>query len=269
LGEKLGCGLEEGEPLKLRSIKTGSFAPTLLDGGKSKRGWGMRVLLIDNNPEMVNALTLTLKTPWHEANIACADNETKGIEAVKADYPDIVMLNIDLPGLAAFVILKRIREFSDVPIIILTTKDSELDKVRCLEGGADDYIVKPFSTLDFLARVNVVLRRAGRLNPDREDRHPLIAGDLTINLGTREVSLSGRSVHLTPTEYKLLYLLVGSGGRVVSHEALRQKVWGTAEYVDPGTLRRHIVQLRKKLGDTGRTPRLVLNERAVGYRFVK
>ena len=229
----------------------------------------MLVLVIEDNADIVEAVSLAFQVRWPEAKVISTHLGKKGIELVDGQVPDIVILDVGLPDMNGFEVLKRIRKFSDVSIIVLTVRDAEMDKVRGLEGGADDYIVKPFSTLDLLARVKVVLRRAGRLNPDREDRPPLIAGDLTINLGTREVSLSGRSVHLTPTEYKLLYLLVGNGGRVVSHETLRQKVWGTAEYVDPGTLRRHIVQLRKKLGDTGRTPRQVLNERAVGYRFVR
>jgi len=187
----------------------------------------------------------------------------------ETESPDIIILDINLPDIAGFEVLKQIRLFSDVPIIILTVRDEEVDKVRGLETGADDYITKPFSPLDLLARVKATLRRAGMRHPEGENIPPLVAGDLTVNFFTREVRVRNQSVHLTPIEYKLLYALVRNPERTVTHQALRQQVWGSANYVQPSTVKKYIHQLRSKLGDSSDPPQMIVNDRGIGYRFDK
>lgn len=229
----------------------------------------MKVLLIEDNPEIVNTLSLTFRLRWPEATLVSTDKGAKGIEMVETESPDIVILDINLPDISGFRVLEDIRLFSDVPVIVLTVREDEVDKVRGLEMGADDYITKPFSPLDLLARVKAVLRRAGIRYLEEESLPPLVAGKLTINFSIREVFLGGQRVHLTPTEYKVLYCLVRKEGRIVTQESLRRQVWGSAKYVDASVLKKYIYQLRTKLGDTSGSPRIILSERGVGYKFVK
>jgi len=227
----------------------------------------MKVLLIEDRQEIVDTLSLTFKLRWPEATLLSTPEGTKGLEMAESESPDIIILDINLPDMEGFEVLEQVRLFSEVPIIILTVREAELDKVKGLEMGADDYIVKPFSALDLLARVKAVLRRAGVHRPDNEKLPPFIAGDLTINFLTREILLHGEPLHLTPTEYELLRYLVRNEGRVATHEALRQHVWGSAEYIDPSTVKKNIHQLRSKLGAT--VAQMIISERGVGYKFVK
>ncbi len=229
----------------------------------------MKVLLIEDSPEIVNTLSLTFKLHWPEATLASTDKGTEGIKMVETESPDIVILDINLPDMSGFKVLEDIRLFSEVPVIILTVREEVIDKVRGLETGADDYITKPFDPLDFLARVKAVLRRTGIYYPEDEELPPLVAGNLTINFFTRKVLLGDQQVHLTPTEYKVLYCLARNEGRIVTQETLRRRVWGSARYVDASALKKYIYQLRTKLGDTSRPPRIILSERGVGYKFVK
>jgi len=229
----------------------------------------MKILLIEDSPEIVNTACLTFRLRWPEASVLSADSGTKGIEMAEAESPDIVILDINLPDMNGFEVLEQIRSFSDVSVIILTIRDSEVDKVRGLEMGADDYIIKPFSPLDLLSRVKAVLRRTGIQPSEEEATPPFIAANLTIKFATREVYLNGKPVHFTPTEYKLLCYLVKHEGRPVTQQALKQRVWGSAEYVDPSTIKKYIYQLRTKLGSSSEGPQMILNERGVGYKFVK
>ena len=229
----------------------------------------MKILVIEDSPEIVDTLSLTFELRWPEATLISTDKGAEGIELAETESPDIIILDVNLPDIGGFEILKQIRLFSDVPIIILTVRGEEVDKVRGLETGADDYITKPFSPLDLLARVKATLRRAGMRHPEGENIPPLVAGDLTINFFTREVFVGSQPVHLTPIEYRLLYSLVRNPGRTITHQGLRQQVWGSADYVQSSTVKKYIHQLRSKLGDTSRPPQMILNERGIGYRFVK
>jgi len=230
----------------------------------------MKLLLIDHNPEVLKAVGLTFRFLWPEATVLTASEGSRATEMAEIESPDAIVLDLDLPDIDGFEVIRQIRLFSDVPIIILTERSEEIDTVRSLETGADDYIVKPFSPLDLLARAKATLRRAGVFNYEGEDLlPPLVIGELTVDFSTREILLNSKSVHLTPIEYKLLHVLVRNEGRVVTHEALRRKIWGNAEYVGASTVKKNIAQLRRKLGDTPGAPKLILNERSIGYRFVK
>jgi two-component system KDP operon response regulator KdpE len=228
----------------------------------------MKVLLIEDDENIAASISLCFEFRWPEAEVIATTEGTKGIEMTESESPDIIILDLNLPDIDGLDVLKQIRLFSDVPLIILTIRDVEMDKVKGLEMGADDYIVKPFSALDLLARVKATLRRAGMRSLAKEDIPPFIAGNLTINFLAREVSIGGKPVQLTPTEYKLLYTLVRNKGRTVTHEALQRQVWGSAEYVDSSTVKKYIYQLRTKLGDTSTPPQMILSERGVGYKFV-
>lgn len=228
----------------------------------------MKVLLIEDDENIAASISLCFEFRWPEAEVIATTEGTKGIEMTESESPDIIILDLNLPDIDGLDVLKQIRLFSDVPLIILTIRDVEMDKVKGLEMGADDYIVKPFSALDLLARVKATLRRAGMRSLAKEDIPPFIAGNLTINFFAREVSIGGKPVQLTPTEYKLLYTLVRNKGRTVTHEALQRQVWGSAEYVDSSTVKKYIYQLRTKLGDTSTPPQMILSERGVGYKFV-
>jgi two-component system KDP operon response regulator KdpE len=228
----------------------------------------MKVLLIEDDENIAASISLCFEFRWPEAEVIATTEGTKGIEMTESESPDIIILDLNLPDIDGLDVLKQIRLFSDVPLIILTIRDVEMDKVKGLEMGADDYIVKPFSALDLLARVKATLRRAGMRSLAKEDIPPFIAGNLTINFLAREVSIGGKPVRLTPTEYKLLYTLVRNKGRTVTHEALQRQVWGSAEYVDSSTVKKYIYQLRTKLGDTSTPPQMILSERGVGYKFV-
>lgn len=212
---------------------------------------------------------MILKLLWPEVALIAAQNAETGIEKVESEPPDIIIMDIELPDMEGCEVIRQIRLFSEVPILVVSSRDEEINKVKAFQAGADDYIVKPFSPLDLLARLKATLRRSGIRYAEGEDLPPIVAGDLVINFGTREVLLGSQPVHLTPIEYKLLYVLVRNEGRIVTHEAMGRKVWGTAEYVDPSTVRKNIAQLRSKLGDNSGKPGMIRNERGVGYKFVR
>ena len=227
----------------------------------------MKILLIEDSPEIVKGVTLTFKLRWQDATVIAFDEGAKGIQAVESESPDIVILDINLPDMTGFEVLERIRLFSDVPIIVLTIRDDEVDELRGLEMGADDYIVKPFSPVNLLTRVKVVLRRAG-VRRAAEEAPPLTIGNTTINFSRKEVFVGDRRVHLTPNEGKILYYLARNGGKLVTREEIKQQVWGSeAEYIDNRGLKRYIYQLRIKLGDNTESPQIILNERGIGYRL--
>jgi two-component system KDP operon response regulator KdpE len=229
----------------------------------------MKMLLVDRDPHVLETLSFTFRFLWPDVTLLTTSDGMKAIEVADSASPDVIVLELELPDMGGTDVVRQIRLFSDVPIVVLTNRDGEMDKVRSLEAGADDYIAKPFSPLDLLARTKAVLRRAGVLNADGEDLPPMVAGNLSIDFSTREISLDGKSVHLTPIEYKLLQVLVRNGGRVVTHEAFRRRVWGDAEYIDNSTIKKNIAQIRRKLGDTPGNPQMILNERGVGYKFIK
>ncbi len=228
----------------------------------------MRVLVIDDEPDIVEVVSLTFTLRWPEAELIHAATGTQGIEYVRRDAPEIVMLDIGLPDMDGFAVCEQIRRFSDVPIIMLTARHDEVDKVRGLELGADDYITKPFSHLELLARARAVLRRTESQVPAAEGP-PFHAGPLHIDYASREVTVEGKPVKLTPIEYGILYHLSRNENRVLTFRTLLAKVWGR-EYVDEvDYLKVHIQHLRRKLGDDPEQRPMIVNERGVGYKFVR
>jgi DNA-binding response OmpR family regulator len=226
----------------------------------------MKVLVVDDAAEVIEAVTVSFTLQWRETEVIGADNGEAALDLVEQEHPDIVLLDIAMPGMNGFEVLREIRAFSDVPVIMLTAKDDVLDKVKGLERGADDYVTKPFDHLELLARVKALLRRLDM--PQPTSRAPSFhSGDLTVDFAAREVRLRGETVPLTATEYKLLYHLVRNAGHVLRHETLLAKVWGR-EYVDElDYLRVYIRRLRRKLEPDPERPQHILTERGLGYRF--
>ena len=235
----------------------------------------MKVLLVEDSQEIRNGISLTFKLRWPEAVFSSTDEGARGIEMVETESPDIVLLDINLPDMTGFDVLEQIRLFSEVPVIFLTVRGGELDEVRGLEAGADDYIVKPFRPASLLTRVEAVLRRCGTRHiwgnglPSLPGRNTITAnGNITINLFSEEVFVGDERVYLTPIEHNVFFLLVRNQGKIITHETIKRQVWGNeAGYIDGSTIRKYIRKLRAKLGDVSVSPQIILNERGRGYRF--
>jgi two-component system KDP operon response regulator KdpE len=206
----------------------------------------MKVLVVDDAEEVIEAVTVSFNLQWRETEVIGAYDGEEALDLVETERPDVVLLDIAMPKMDGFETLRRLRAFSDVPVIMLTAKDSVVDKVKGLELGADDYVTKPFDHLELLARVKALLRRLDM--PQPVSRTPSFeSGDLTVDFAAREVRRRGEIVPLTAIEFKLLYHLVRNAGRVLRHETLLAKVWGR-EYVDEiDYLRVYIRRLRRKL----------------------
>jgi two-component system KDP operon response regulator KdpE len=227
----------------------------------------MRILVIDDAPDVVESVRLGFTLQWREVEVIGAGAGEQGLDLVEQQKPDLVLLDVGLPDLDGYEVLRQIRAFSDVPVVMLTARDDTLDLVKGLELGADDYVTKPFNHLELLARVKAVLRRLDM--PAPAARVPSFhSGELEMDFARQEVRLAGQRVELTPTEYKLLYHFVRNAGYVLTHGTLLAKVWGR-EYVDEvDYLRVYVRRLREKLGDDPEHPRYIRTERGLGYRFV-
>jgi two-component system KDP operon response regulator KdpE len=224
------------------------------------------VLVIDDAQEVIEAVTVSFSVQWRDTEVMGATDGESGLDMIETEHPDIVLLDVMMPGIDGYEILRRIRAFSEVPVIMLTARDAPLDKVKGLELGADDYVTKPFDHLELLARVKAVLRRLAM--PQPSSRAPsFVAGEIEVDFARRAVRVDGEPVALTPVEYKLLYHLARNAGHVLRHETLLAKVWGR-EYVDEiDYLRVYIRRLRRKLEADPERPRHILTERGLGYRF--
>src|SRR3990172_10948 len=226
----------------------------------------MKVLVVDDEPDVIEVVNLCFGLRWPEAQVIAAGNAEEALKLVEEHSPDLILLDIMLPDMDGFHLCREIRAFSDIPIIMVTARDSEMDKVRGLEMGADDYITKPFSHLELLARVRAVPRRY-------ESQLPAVgevfeSGDLRIDYAGRQVTVCGQPVRLTPTEYSLLFHLTRNAGRVLPHHTLLAKVWGR-EYVDEiDYLKVYVRRLRQKLEGDPETMGRIVSERGVGYKFV-
>ena len=227
----------------------------------------MKVLVIEDNPEIVEVVSLCFQLRWSGATVVSASEGAKGLELVEADSPDVVILDIGLPDMDGFEVLREMRRFSQVPVIMLTVRSEDTDVTKGLELGADDYITKPFSHIELIARVQAVLRRARGLSVSEE--RPFVSGKLVVDFASNEVKINGKSVKFTSTEFKLLYYLIRNEGRLLTHENLLRRVWGET-YIDAkDMLRVHIQHLRQKLGDSVESPKIIVTEHGMGYKFVR
>ena len=224
-----------------------------------------KILAVDDEKRMVRFIQLNLEQDGFQ--VVTAYNGSEALEQVRTQLPDLILLDIMMPDINGFEVLKKIREVNTVPVIMLTAKGEEDDRIQGLELGADDYITKPFSPRELVSRIRAVLRRTESF---KEDQIDLINVDdrLTIDFSRREVWVEGKKVDLRPTEYRLLYHLVKNAGWVNTHEQLLSKVWGFEYQDEPHYVRLYVNYLRKKLEKDPSNPRYILTERGVGYRFV-
>ncbi|MFQ5617072.1 MAG: response regulator transcription factor, partial [Anaerolineales bacterium] len=221
------------------------------------------LLLIDDDESLTELLGTYLSNQGHTIRVAV--NGKEGLRALFTYQPDLVVLDVTMPERDGWETLDRIREVSDLPVIMLTARDEERDVLRGFSLGADDYVTKPFSFAQLAARIQAVLTRAGRQSPDRSDY--LQHGDLKVDLRTRQVWHGDEKVSLTPTEFKLLVTLMNRAGEVLSPEEIVQEVWGPQYAGEVGHVRRYIWHLRKKLEPDSENPLYSHNERGFGYRF--
>ena len=224
-----------------------------------------KILAVDDEKRMVRFIQLNLEQDGFQ--VITAYNGKEALEQVRTQLPDLILLDIMMPDINGFEVLKKIREVNTVPVIMLTAKGEEDDRIQGLELGADDYITKPFSPRELVSRIRAVLRRTKSFKDDQVD---LIKVDnrLTIDFSRREVWVEGQKVDLRPTEYRLLYHLVQNAGWVNTHEQLLSKVWGFEYQDEPHYVRLYVNYLRKKLEEDPSNPKYILTERGVGYRFV-
>jgi two-component system KDP operon response regulator KdpE len=228
----------------------------------------MKVLVIDDDPDIVEVVSLTFEMRWPDSTVISAPDGDTGVQMVDTESPALVVLDIGLPDMDGYTVCQEIRRFSDVPIIMVTVRDKEADIVKGLQLGADDYIAKPFRPIEFMARVQSVLRRS-QMTPYSGEERPFEFGDLKVDFTRHEVTRDGEPVKLTPTEYQLLYHLTKNAGRVLNHRTLLGRVWGR-EYLDETNyLKVHIKHLRQKLEEDPAEPKYILTERTVGYKFAK
>lgn len=226
----------------------------------------MKILIIDDNPDLVQALKLGFKLQWPESQVTAAGDGERALVVFSEESPDIVLLDIAMPGMNGFEVLRRIRQVSDVPVVMLTVKGDEQDKVRALELGADDYVTKPFGSLELMARIKAVLRRGAVPLPEATAL-PFAGGDLTIDYATRIVTVRGKPVKLTPTEYRLLSALARYPNQVLSHPTLLVRVWGSEYRGESDFLKVYIKRLRDKIEEDSSSPRYILTEWGQGYRL--
>jgi two-component system KDP operon response regulator KdpE len=223
------------------------------------------VLVVDDEQRIINFMRMNLELEG--CRVITANNGREAIDRVREDMPDIVLLDIMMPRMDGFEVLRRIRQFSSVPVIVLTAKDAEEDRIKGLELGADDYIGKPFSHRELVSRIRAVLRRHAT-PPPMAHTQLKIDDHLTIDFAKHEVLVDGKPVSLRPTEYRLLYHLVQNAGWVMPHDVLLAKVWGPEYHDESHYLRLYITYLRQKIEPDPANPRYILTERGVGYRFV-
>jgi two-component system, OmpR family, KDP operon response regulator KdpE len=222
-----------------------------------------RVLVVDDEPPIVRAVAANLRVRGFEV-LTAASGET-ALAAVETHQPDCVVLDLGLPGIDGLEVLRRLRTWTQVPVVVLTAVDGERDKVTALDLGADDYVTKPFGVAELMARIRVALRHARAAGADRP--RVITAADVTIDLDAKLVTRDGTAVRLTPTEYRLLETLAINAGRLCTHRFLLERVWGPGYGDESQYLRVYMANLRKKLDDPA-APQLLLTEPGMGYRFV-
>ena len=223
----------------------------------------MRILVVDDEPQIRRALRTSLEARDHE--VATVGTGQEGVVGAAELRPDLVLLDLGLPDVDGTEVIRRIRAFSEVPIIVLSVRDAQREKVAALDAGADDFVTKPFGMEEVLARARAATRR---VQPDSPGPVTLRFGSLEVDLIRRLVTLDGDAVHLTPTEYGLLEALVSNPGKLLTHQWLLRRVWGQGYGSETTYLRTYVRALRKKLRDDAADPRLITTEPGVGYRWI-
>jgi two-component system KDP operon response regulator KdpE len=227
----------------------------------SKRG--ASILVVDDEREILRALQRSLTA--HGYTVLVARSGEEAIEVLARQHPDLLLLDLLLPGMSGLEVCRQVRAASNMPIIVLSVKDAERDKVEALDLGADDYVAKPFGMNEVLARVRVALRRAAQPASGTEPRFQ--AGPLSVDLARRRVQVDGREVSLTPTEYDLLKVFITHRGKILTRQQLLKDVWGDQTHDRTHSLHVYVAQLRQKIESDPEHPRLILTIPGIGYRF--
>ncbi|PJJ72100.1 two-component system KDP operon response regulator KdpE [Diaminobutyricimonas aerilata] len=221
----------------------------------------MKVLIADDDPQILRALRITLSARGYE--VVTATDGGAALDAAIHQHPDLIVLDLGMPGLTGIEVIEAVRGWSRVPILVVSGRSDSADKVDALDAGADDYVTKPFAADELLARLRALARRV----PGEQDAAAVTFGGVTVDLAARVVTRDGAGVRLTPTEWRLLEVLLRNPGRLVTRETLLTEVWGPQYTSDTGYLRLYLSQLRKKLEPDPSTPRYLLTEAGMGYRF--
>lgn len=222
---------------------------------------GRRILVCDDEPQILRALRVILRDAGFEVITAASAEEA--LDTSAGHPPDAAIVDLVLPDGDGVDVTRSIREWSEMPILVLSAVGEEAEKIRALNAGADDYVTKPFGPGELVARVNAVLRRTAG---EREEP-TVVAEQLKLDLAAHSVTLAGRPVHLTPTEFELLRTLVRNRGRLMTHSTLLREVWGPAHEDDTPLLRAHVANLRRKIEPEPSSPRYVTTDPGIGYRF--
>jgi len=223
----------------------------------------VKILAVDDEPQILRALRTSLAARGHE--VLTAPNGETALDTLASTEVDLVILDLGLPGIDGVEVIRRLRSWTTVPVIVLSVRDAQADKVSALDAGADDYVTKPFGMDELQARMRAVLRRRGAA----EEQRPVVrAGGLEIDLAKRLVTRAGEPVHLTRTEFALLELFATNPGKLLTHRWLLQKVWGDAYGNESHYVRVYVAGLRKKLEPDPGSPSLILTEPGVGYRWM-
>jgi len=222
-----------------------------------------RILLIEDEAEIRRFMRTSLVASSYA--VQEAESGRDGLLHCRSQPPDVVLLDLGLPDISGFEVIQQLRMWSGVPIIIVSARGQEADKVAALDVGADDYLTKPFGVNELLARVRVMLRRKAQSNASTES--VFSAGHLKVDLSRRRVFVKGEEIHLTPTEYRILTVLIADPGKVLTHRQLLREVWGPDCTHEVHYLRVYMNQLRRKIGDSPTPPQLVQTEPGIGYRF--
>jgi two-component system KDP operon response regulator KdpE len=224
----------------------------------------MTILIVDDEPRIRDLVRMNLELEHY--SVIEASNGQEALEQLREHLPDLVILDVMMPGMDGFETLRALREVSTVPVMMLTVRQSEQDKIHGLDLGADDYLAKPFNPRELLSRTRALLRRSFMPTPSRKTEI-VVDQDLKIDFARREVIVRGQKVVLRPTEYRLLYHLVSNAGRLLTHETLLSKVWGHEYRDEAHYLRLYIAYLRHKIEKDPTHPKYIFTERGVGYRF--
>jgi two-component system, OmpR family, KDP operon response regulator KdpE len=224
------------------------------------------ILVVEDEPEIRRFLRLSLTERGY--SVIEATKAEEGLKLAAEGNCNLILLDIGLPDLSGMEVIKRVRAWSHMPIVILSARDQEADKIAALEAGADDYVTKPFGVLELIARVKVALRHASNKKTESAESAIVEAGDLVIDISLSTVHKAGVDVHLTPTEYKLLVTLLQTPGKLVTQQHLLREVWGPGYAKEGHYLRTYMGQLRHKLEDEPSQPKHLITEPGVGYRFV-
>lgn len=232
----------------------------------SNRKDARRILVVDDEPRMIGFIRMNLELEGHQ--VVEASTGMEALESIRTRLPDVVLLDVMMPDMDGFETLRMLREFSNIPVIMLTAKGDENDKVYGLELGADDYVTKPFGPRELSSRIKAVLRRAEMPTTTPDEAVLKIDDRLSVDFNQREVIVEEEHIKLRPTEYRLLYHLIENAGWTVPHEQLLAKVWGYEYRDEAHYVRLYVNYLREKIEEDPSNPKYILTERGVGYRFV-